>query len=53
MLLNKVCRIIVDEFEKEVSEIDPKKKIEIGQYRLDSKGNTLHKQVKYFYSFFQ
>ncbi|XP_011500700.1 PREDICTED: protein canopy homolog 2 [Ceratosolen solmsi marchali] len=40
-----VCRIIVDEFEKEVGQIDPKKKIEIGQYRLDPAGNTLHKHV--------
>ncbi|OXU26490.1 hypothetical protein TSAR_003616 [Trichomalopsis sarcophagae] len=40
-----VCRTIVDEFKHEVSKIDPTKEIEIGQYRLDSKGNTVHKKV--------
>lgn len=44
-MIYEVCRTIVDEFKHEVSKIDPTKEIEIGQYRLDSKGNTVHKKV--------
>ncbi|XP_058789174.1 protein seele [Phymastichus coffea] len=40
-----VCRTVVDEFKHEVNKIDPKKNIEIGQYRLDSKGNAVQRKV--------
>ncbi|KAJ8675224.1 hypothetical protein QAD02_011010 [Eretmocerus hayati] len=40
-----VCRGMVDEFTGLVEKIDSKKKMSIGQYQLDPKGNTAQKTV--------
>lgn len=40
-----MCRATVDEFKDEVKQIDPRKKIEIGQYKIDHKGNAIQKLV--------
>ncbi|KAL7303109.1 hypothetical protein TKK_0004321 [Trichogramma kaykai] len=40
-----ICRSIVDEFQNEVNKIDPTREIEIGQYKLDDKGNSHQKKV--------
>ncbi|KAL8570798.1 hypothetical protein ACOMHN_006948 [Nucella lapillus] len=42
-----VCRALVDEINVRISEADPKKKIQVGSYRVDSKGNQKLAQVKY------
>lgn len=41
----------MDEFKQEVDKIDPSKNIEIGQYRLDSKGNAVQKTVREYCCF--
>lgn len=33
-----VCQRIVEEIEKEISKIDPRKKSDVGSYRLDTAG---------------
>lgn len=34
------------ELEAEVSKTDPNKLVEVGNYRMDAQGNTIHKKVK-------
>lgn len=34
-----VCRALVDEVNYSISKVDPKKKIQVGSFRVDSKGN--------------
>ncbi|XP_031634090.1 protein seele [Contarinia nasturtii] len=41
-----VCKATLDEMLSTVNKVDPKKTVEIGGYRLDSKGNALKKVVK-------
>ncbi|XP_043485328.1 protein seele [Leptopilina heterotoma] len=40
-----VCRKTVDELQSKFNNIDSSKTVEVGQYRLDADGNTLHKKV--------
>ncbi|KAK7791117.1 hypothetical protein R5R35_003771 [Gryllus longicercus] len=42
-----VCKAVVDEMDKAVEKVDPKRKVDIGGYRLDSYGNKEQKQVQY------
>lgn len=35
------------ELEVEVSKTDPNKLVEVGSYRMDANGNTIHKKVEY------
>ncbi|XP_076465798.1 protein canopy homolog 2-like [Babylonia areolata] len=42
-----VCRALVDEINVRVSAADPKKKIQVGSYRVDPKGNQKLAEVKY------
>ena len=47
-----VCRRTVDELMKNLQKLDPKKELEVGQYRLDAQGNTVHKKViKFFFKY--
>ncbi|XP_014208655.1 protein seele [Copidosoma floridanum] len=41
-----VCRTITDEFLHKVGLIDPQKKIEVGNYNIDSEGNIEHKTTQ-------
>lgn len=34
------------ELEAEVSKANPNKVVEVGSFRMDAKGNTIHKKVK-------
>uniref|UniRef100_A0A1I8QA04 DUF3456 domain-containing protein n=1 Tax=Stomoxys calcitrans TaxID=35570 RepID=A0A1I8QA04_STOCA len=40
-----VCKAVVNEMEEEVAKVDPKKKIEVSGFRLDSSGNAVGKSV--------
>ena len=50
-----VCRSTIYELQDELRKIDPAKEMEVGQYRLDAKGNAVIKKVcliiicSYFY----
>uniref|UniRef100_A0A224Y690 Putative conserved secreted protein n=1 Tax=Panstrongylus lignarius TaxID=156445 RepID=A0A224Y690_9HEMI len=38
-----VCQRLVEEMEKEIEKVDPLKKIEVGTYRIDHKGDQKQK----------
>lgn len=40
-----VCRSTMDELKAELGKIDPSIEIEIGNYRMDAKGNSIRKKV--------
>lgn len=40
-----VCKAVVSEIEEEVAKVDPKKKIDVSGFRLDSDGNSVGKSV--------
>lgn len=40
-----VCRATVKEIQWQLAEVDPSREVEIGNYRMDAKGNTVHKRV--------
>ncbi|XP_012234260.1 protein seele [Linepithema humile] len=40
-----VCRTTMKELEAEVSKANPNKVVEVGSFRMDAKGNTIHKKV--------
>lgn len=40
-----VCRTTVKEVQEELAKVDPKRKIDIGNYRLDAAGNEIKKSV--------
>ncbi|XP_024944517.1 protein seele [Cephus cinctus] len=40
-----VCRTTIDELTNELSKISPEREIEVGNFRLDGKGNTIRKKV--------
>ncbi|XP_060592517.1 protein canopy homolog 2-like [Ruditapes philippinarum] len=42
-----VCRAVVDEVNYSISKIDPKRKIQVGSFRVDSKGNQATYQKSY------
>nr|CAD7444079.1 unnamed protein product [Timema bartmani]CAD7451975.1 unnamed protein product [Timema tahoe] len=42
-----VCRSVVEEIENIIQKVDPRKKVDVGSYRLDSKGNQKQKSVPY------
>ncbi|XP_067003665.1 protein seele [Anabrus simplex] len=42
-----VCRAVVEEIENIIQKVDPRKKVDVGSYRLDSDGNQKHKTVPY------
>ncbi|KAJ8304958.1 hypothetical protein KUTeg_018541 [Tegillarca granosa] len=42
-----VCRAMVDEVNYAISKVDPKKKVQVGSFRVDSKGNQDTYQVPY------
>ena len=39
-VLLSVCKAFVDEAEAEIEKIDPHKKVDVGSFRLDGKGNV-------------
>lgn len=39
MPLTSVCRAMVDEVNYSISKVDPKKTIQVGSFRVDSRGN--------------
>ena len=41
------CLALVDEIDAEVKETDPKKMIEVGSFRVDSRGNQDLRQVSF------
>jgi hypothetical protein len=41
-----VCQRAVEEMEKDIEKIDPKKVVEVGTYRLDHNGDQKQKLVK-------
>ena len=34
-----MCRALVDEINYSISQVDPKQKVQVGSFRVDSKGN--------------
>lgn len=40
-----VCRALVDEVSYSIGQVDPKKLVQVGSFRIDGKGNQLTKQV--------
>ncbi|XP_035728059.1 protein seele-like [Vespa mandarinia] len=40
-----VCRATIDELKTELGKIDPSIEIEVGNYRMDAKGNSITKKV--------
>lgn len=40
-----VCRSVVEEIDSVIQKVDPKRTMEVGSYRLDSKGNQKQKTV--------
>ncbi|KAG7168502.1 protein canopy homolog 2-like [Homarus americanus] len=42
-----VCRSLVNEFHAAISEVDPRKKIDIGSYRIEADGKQKLSSVKY------
>ncbi|XP_063217584.1 protein seele [Bacillus rossius redtenbacheri] len=42
-----VCRHVVDEIDNIIQKVDPKKKVSVGGYRLDSNGNQKQKSVPF------
>lgn len=42
-----ICKQIVNDLATELTRVDPKKKVEIGNYRLDANGNSQHNVVPY------
>nr|CAD7400896.1 unnamed protein product [Timema poppensis] len=42
-----ICRSVVEEIENIIQKVDPRKKVDVGSYRLDSKGNQKQKSVPY------
>ena len=40
-----VCRATIDEMIKEINKVNPKKKIQVGGYRLDTDGKLQEKVV--------
>lgn len=42
-----VCKIVVHEMEEAVEKVDPKKKAEVGGFRLDIDGNAVSKAIQY------
>lgn len=45
-----VCRKTIDELKTELGNINPTREIEIGNYRMDAKGNTIRKKVPLIHS---
>ncbi|XP_014240188.1 protein seele [Cimex lectularius] len=41
-----VCKRVVEEMEKAVDKVDPKKRVEVGTYRLDHKGDQSQRTVE-------
>lgn len=42
-----VCKATVEEMLSEIKKVDPKKRADVGGYRMDSKGNSVTKTVQY------
>lgn len=42
-----VCRALVDEIELEIEKVNPKRKVNVGGFRLDGEGNLKQVQVPY------
>lgn len=42
-----VCRRLVELMEQDIEKIDPKKKVDVGSFRIDHKGDQRHKEVEY------
>jgi len=40
-----VCRASMDELENEILKTNPNKLVEVGNFRMDAEGNTIHKKV--------
>ncbi|XP_067633902.1 protein seele [Eurosta solidaginis] len=41
-----VCKATVHELEAEIAKVDPRKKVDVGGFRLDPQGNSITKTVK-------
>jgi len=41
-----VCRAAMNELENEVLKANPNKLVDVGNFRMDADGNTIHKKVK-------
>ncbi|XP_014272186.1 protein seele [Halyomorpha halys] len=42
-----VCQKLVDLMEQDIDKVDPKKKVDVGSFRIDHKGDQKHKVVEY------
>ncbi|XP_071100666.1 protein canopy homolog 2-like [Haliotis cracherodii] len=42
-----VCRVVVDEMNWSISQVDPKKTLQAGSFRVDPKGNQAIKEIPY------
>lgn len=47
MFFITVCKALVDEVEIAVDRVDPHKKVDMGSFRLDGKGNVKQNLVTY------
>lgn len=41
-----VCRSTVAEMQKAIGKVDPRKRVEVSGFRIDSQGNTITKSVQ-------
>ena len=44
-----MCQKVVEEMEKDIDKVDPKKMVEVGTYRIDHDGNQKQKMVRKIY----
>lgn len=42
-----ICKQIVQDLQQIITKVDPKKKVEVGSYRLDAEGNSKHNVIPY------
>lgn len=47
ILIILACRMVIQELEFSIGEIDPKKKIEVGSFRVDPSGNQKLNEVSF------
>lgn len=49
--LFSVCRVLVGEVNYKINQVDPKKKVQIGSFRVDPEGNQKTHEVGTFFFF--
>ena len=42
-----VCRSLVNEVQSSIASVDPRKKVDVGSYRIDENGKQKLSQIKY------